>query len=113
MNEVSNLPAVPGGFSVPPDSGTGGILQGLPFRFRKGRYPVGRDEGDLLGATLCASGSLWCYQKWHDHKPVGVIVQRLGEWFPASADQIDDDGSPGEWQLTAVVYFSDLEWGHS
>src|SRR5262249_51700600 len=50
--------------------------------------------------------------KWYDSRPVQVIVQRPGEWFPASVEQIKDDGTPGEWQRTQVVYFRDLQWGH-
>jgi hypothetical protein len=88
-------------------------IVGLPVKFRKGHFPVGRDEGDLLGAILLAHQVQVAWQKWYDMRPVGLIMQRPGEYFPPSVEKIDDpDGGPGEWQLTAFLYLRDLEYGH-
>jgi hypothetical protein len=114
MDETVNLPAAPvdDGYLTAAQDTNASLIVGLNFKFRKGRYPVGRDEGDLLGAHLCGYRVQDAHQKWHDNKPVQVIVRQPGQWFPADVSRIEDDGTPGQWQRTWIVYFRDLQWGH-
>jgi hypothetical protein len=92
--------------------GGNSLIVGPPVRFRRGRYVVGRDEGDLRGATACAYSGASARQKWHDRHPVARIIEKPDEYFPRSVDEIEDlDGGPGEWQLTEFLYLRDLETG--
>jgi|SRR6516164_3578886 len=58
------------------------ILVGRLVRFRKGDFVVGRDETDLLGATLVAHGVTRLWQKWHESAVVEQIPFVRGQFFP-------------------------------
>jgi hypothetical protein len=87
------------------------ILIGQLVRFRKGHFPVGRDEGDLLGATLVAHGVTRLWQKWHEGTVIEQIPYVRGQFFPEEVDEIEDDGEPGEWALSSLLYLRDLDTG--
>jgi hypothetical protein len=112
-NSHSNLPALAGsaddGFA---SIATGAsLIIGQYLKFRKGQYPVGRDEGDLSGATLCAYAVKQAWQKWVDSRVARQIVRTPGNLFPQDAEEIADDDGGGEWQLASLLYLRDLNTG--
>src|SRR5262249_53698658 len=105
MDNVS-LPALVGsndGFASAVASGAVSLLVGAPLKFRKGSWIYGREEGDLSGRRLLAYATTRAFKKWQDRKLVNQIAQVLGERFPVSAECIEDDGLPGQWQSVAVL----------
>jgi len=87
---------------------TASRLVGEIVKFIKGRYVIGREEGELNGATLIAYGVWRCWQKWRDRKVIDSIFPEPDRPLPRSAEDIDDpDAKPKEWQLTHFLYMRD------
>jgi len=115
ITNVVNLPAdatSDDGFVQVAAAAPRSLVRGETIRFRKGAFPVGRDEGDMLGAELAAYGAARAWQKWSDKKLVNQIVAEDVEFFPEEVTDIDDDGVEGEWALTLFLYLRDLDNGH-
>jgi hypothetical protein len=87
------------------------IVLGRLVRFRKGAFIVGRDELDISGAILAACGVTRLWQKWHNKSVVEQIPFVRGQLFPEEVDEIEDNGEPGEWQLSSLLYLQDLDSG--
>jgi hypothetical protein len=112
---MSNMPAVidndDDGFAEAAEAGRH-LVVGKLLRFRKGVYIVGKDEGNLSGATLCAYRIVRCWQKWDDTRLVSTLFASPGNPLPTSADEIEDFGDePGEWQLTSCLYLREMDDG--
>jgi hypothetical protein len=101
------------GFEMLAKAAPARVLRGDLIKFRKGAYPVGRDEGDMLGSTLAAYDGTMTWSKWHEQRLVAQIAVGDVDPFPEEVSDIVDDGSPGEWSLAYLLFLQDLETGYS
>jgi hypothetical protein len=81
------------------------LILGDFMKFKKGVYVLNQGGNEKFNGAVMVVGRVFqCWKKWADKQLVDTILPTPGKPLPETVEDIEDDGTPGEWAFTSYLY---------